>query len=530
MNDLIKSLLGQLRDSSASARWALGACLGLAVVASVFFTWQARNPHFVVLAADLDTQQFNKAVSALSQAGIRYETTLGSPPYLIRVEESEQFAARQAIHNKGGYLNSERGINGSLDGSSTVFLGSQERQQRTDKRRWEELELQLEGMDFVSKAKVLASGTTDSPLVPRKTSDRGVSVVLTLRGLYTPSASQTQSMVGLIRNGTNVDPSRITIVDQHSNSIYDGATSNGRDTLRGLADKEGSIGTRRAQAHLDQLFGPGLATATVTAAFEHIQEESISEQLEPAKKPRSERSRTTETSDFRQKVGGPLGVSRNIQGSTNNQGNGPEALPSTSSVSEEEAAYAFGSKLTRRVAQQFQLSRLTVNVAVDESIQDQLDVAVAQVKNIVGFDETRGDSMAQSVVRFPYLERADDGAVTMPIQEPASEPTSPLVFKALEHGLEIIVGLAFLFMLGKSLKSARTSGEAAEGAGVAGGDGPMGRGAGQGQGEGPDEEVDLDALARAHIEELLQSEPERVSALLSRWALSEERFAETSSN
>ncbi|MDG1492178.1 MAG: hypothetical protein P8R43_09820, partial [Planctomycetota bacterium] len=48
--------------------------------------------------------------------------------------------------------------------------------------------------------------------------------------------------------------------------------------------------------------------------------------------------------------------------------------------------------------------------------------------------------------------------------------------------------------------------------------------------EGADEEVDLDALARARIEELLQSEPERVSALLSRWALSEERFAETSSN
>jgi flagellar biosynthesis/type III secretory pathway M-ring protein FliF/YscJ len=528
MNDLIKTLLGQLRDSSASVRWALGACLGLAVLTSAFFTWQARNPHFVVLAADLDTQQFNKAVSALSQAGIRYETTLGAPPYLIRVEESEQFTARQAIHNKGGYLNSERGINGSLDGSSTVFLGSQERQQRTEKRRWEELELQLEGMDFIAKAKVLASGTTDSPLVPRKVSDRGVSVVLNVHGLYTPSAAQTQSMVGLIRNATNVDPSRITIVDQYSNSIYDGLTSDGHDTLRGLADKEGSIGTRRAQAHLDQLFGPGLATATVTAAFEHIQEESISEQLEPAKKPRSERSRVTETSDFRQKVGGPLGVSRNIQGSTNNQGAGPEALPSTSSVSEEEAAYAFGSKLTRRVAQQFQLARLTVNVAVDESIEDQLEVAVAQVKNIVGFDATRGDAMAQSVVRFPHLERATDGAVTMPVQEPTPEPTSPLVFKALEHGLEILVGIAFLFMLGKSLKGARSAGEAAEGIGAGGGESSPGRSSTQS--EGANEEVDLDALARAHIEELLQSEPERVSALLSRWALSEERFAETSSN
>ena len=318
MNDLLKNLWAQLRDSSASARWALGACLGAAVLASAMLTWQARNPHFVVLAADLDTQQFNKAVAALSQAGIKYETTLGAPPYMIRVEDSQQFAARQAIHNNGGYLNSERGINGSLDGSSTVFLGSQERQQRTAKRRWEELELQLEGFDFVSKAKVLESGAPNSPLVPRRSNDRGVSVVLTLRGTYTPSASQTQSMVSIVRNGSGADPGRITIVDQNSNSIYDGASSDGLDTLRSLADKEESIRTRRAQAHLDQLFGPGLATASVTAAFEHVQEESISEQLEPAKKPRSERSRTTESSEFKTAIGGPIGVTQNIQGATSN--------------------------------------------------------------------------------------------------------------------------------------------------------------------------------------------------------------------
>ena len=167
-------------------------------------------------------------------------------------------------------------------------------------------------------------------------------------------------------------------------------------------------------------------------------------------------------------------------------------------------------------------------MAVDESIEDQLEVAVAQVKNIVGFDATRGDAMAQSVVRFPHLERATDGAVTMPVQEPTPEPTSPLVFKALEHGLEILVGIAFLFMLGKSLKGARSAGEAAEGIGAGGGESSPGRSSAQS--EGANEEVDLDALARAHIEELLQSEPERVSALLSRWALSEERFAETSSN
>ena len=528
MNDLINNLWAQLRNSNASARWALGACLSVVVLASALLTWQARNPHYVVLAAELDTQQFNKAVGALSEAGIRYETTLGAPPYMIRVEESQQFAARQAIHNKGGYLNSQRGINGSLDGSSTVFLGSQERRQRTDKRRWEELELQLEGFEFVSNAKVLESGAPDSPLVPRRTNERGVSVVLSLRGTYTPSAGQTQAMVSTVRNATGADPSRITIVDQHSNSIYDGASSDGRDVLRSLADKEESVRTRRAQAHLDQLFGPGLATASVTAAFEHVQEESISQQLDPSKKPRTERSRTTASSEFSRAIGGPVGVAQNIQGATSGGASQGGTAPSTSSVTEEEASYAFGSKMTRRVAQPYQLSRLTVNVAVDESISDQLEVAVSQVKNIVGFDETRGDSIAQSVVRFPHLERTEEGGAVLPSPEPEAAGTSPLLMKLLEHGLEIAAGLAFLFMLSRSLKGARRAPEAPAPAASSSNDELNGllRAAS----EISDEEVDIDALARAHIEELLQNQPERVSALLSRWALSEEQFAETSAS
>ena len=126
----------------------------------------------------------------------------------------------------------------------------------------------------------------------------------------------------------------------------------------------------------------------------------------------------------------------------------------------------------------------------------------------------RGDAVAQSVVRFPHLDRADDGTVSMPAAEPTPEPTNPLLIKALEHGLEIIAGLAFLFMLAKSLKGARSSSQTAEAGAGSGmnGDGPLGRGAAGG--EAATEEVDLDALARAHIEELLQNEPERVSALL----------------
>lgn len=108
----------------------------------------------------------------------------------------------------------------------------------------------------------------------------------------------------------------------------------------------------------------------------------------------------------------------------------------------------------------------------------------------------------------------------------------------LEYGLELIAGIAFLVVLLKSLKSGRAGAAGANSAGTLTPAGAGGAAAGpggvrrKGAGGGTDaddelfeEEIDMDALARAHIEELLRAEPEKVSALLSRWALSEDVYA-----
>ena len=240
-----------------------------------------------------NVQQFNKAVSALSQAGIRYETTLGSAPYLIRVEESEQFAARPGDPRKGGYLNDAeestdpwmapaRCSSAKSDTSGPTSAAG--KSSSCSWRAWTSSPRQGPGV-----------GRPSTLACRRKNNDRGVSGDNSARPLH-PKRRQTQSLVGLIRNGTNADPSRITIVDQHSNSIYDGATSDGRDTLRSLADQGGAASAPAAlKRALDQLFGPGLATATVTASFIHVQEESISEELEPAEEAALAPPRTTES-------------------------------------------------------------------------------------------------------------------------------------------------------------------------------------------------------------------------------------------
>ena len=235
MNEVLKNLWSQITSASGPVKVALGSCgLLLALVTSVM-VWRAQNPHFVVLAADLDSHSFNGAVKALAEAGIRYETSVGGPPYVIQVESGRRHEAIAAMHVSGEFLDDARGISSGLEGSSAVFLGQSERHQRTQKRMWEEVELSLEKLNFVSKAKVTVSGSPTSTLASLRKDARRASVIVTLRGMAKPTATETRALVGLVRGGTGVTDERMTIVDQHSNVLFDGGERVGTQKHRGGA-------------------------------------------------------------------------------------------------------------------------------------------------------------------------------------------------------------------------------------------------------------------------------------------------------
>ena len=94
------------------------------------------------------------------------------------------------------------------------------------------------------------------------------------------------------------------------------------------------------------------------------------------------------------------------------------------------------------------------------------------------------------------------------------EAPNALLTMLLEHGVEILAAAAFLLILFHSLR--RGTRPIVLAPAVAENE----------SSEAPDEEVDLDLLARKRIEELLREEPERVGALLSHWAMSDDLYAE----
>lgn len=536
MKQLLGTLWAQFVAAGAPARWAVAAVVTCALAIGGFSIYQAKNPHFEVLVADLDDTMFNRAVAALANAGIRYRTTMPPGPYTVFVESPRKYEALNAIHLSGDFTGPARGIDADVTGTSAMFLGQRERDQRSEKRDWQETELQLEQLVWVSRAFVKVSGSSGSTLLGARRDDRRASALVNLRGGLVPDASQRRTLASIVSTSTGVPLCNVTVTDQLGTMLFDGGDEFGLESQLALERAWQTSLERRLQALLDQAFGPGLTIVGVNGQWSHVRQESVEETLDPSKKPRSKRTLKVEDSSSEPQLGGPAGTYANTaDGASGTSRTGSSGKNSTN---ESEESYAFGSKTTHLVAQPHVLEKMSISLIVDESIAEKLEIATRSVKGWATFDELRGDTFEAQTLALAGLARDDAGKPLPPEPEPTLEPANPLVRQLLEHGIEIAAAVAFLLILMRTLKGAS---QAARGVRVGGGSGGS---------EGPggtatiklgvdgkpmlsdllgDEEIDLDLLARKHVEELLEKDPEKVSALLSRWALGEQFYAGTGS-
>ena len=504
MKDLLKSLTRALQGTDLATRVivAVGTLCAVAVVA-VVATWAGR-PALVPLLTGLDETQFSAVTRALATAGLRYETSSPPGPYSVFVDESRRYQAQNAVHAVGALDLGPRGIPSGA-GTSTIFQGKDERDQINLKRAWQELENQLRALAFVEEAVVRISPGLRSPLLARTPAT--VSVLVRLKGTDHLSRAQRQTLAAIVRNAANVPDENIVISDQFGNSLFDGVREEGLDTALQFERDFVTSETQRAQSFLDRVFGPGLAAVSIVGEWDHDRRETVDESFDPTKLRVSESLSETRTPIEPGVAGGPAGVASSID-----QAAAPASgEPPFAETSESDTRYQYGSKTTHTVQAVPQLVRLAITLTLDSSLAERLDEARSMVEDLVGFQEGR-DQMTATALPLATVARDADGKVLPPEPEVAPEAQSRALTLLLEHGVEVLTALAFLLVLLRSLRKGRAV-PAEAGAPGAGGR-PAGAGA-----FGPEEEIDVEALARRKIEQMVQDEPERVGVLLSRWAL-----------
>lgn len=519
MNDALRSSLGLLKQLGSGSKAVLALVVLALVVVAGAGAYVARRPHFEMLYARLDAHEVAKVTKALSDAGIRFELSQAPEPFVLYVDSSERHAALMAVAGAGALSGMPGGIPSGTVGMAEMFMSAGEREQSMRKREWEETERLLEGFDFVSEASVRTAPGERTPF--GRTAPTKASVSLKLRGNRTLTREQSQTVANTVRFALDIEPENLVISDHLGNAIHDGREQSesrfATDMLSYKSQYDSDLAAG-ANSLLAEILGANKARVVVNSEWDHDQSATISESRDPKGVIVSERSSTTETPQGMAETGagGPAGTASNLaegygteHASLAGATNAPEPAapePVVATTSERSTEYAVGSTTSTKVRTAPVLSRLSVSFFLDESLSDRQAELEASVKAAVGFDEERKDVF--SAVRLPFAPPVDPatsgaGGAREAAGVADEGGASSLVPMLLENGVQVLAAVAFLFVLMRAIKSSSAALKAKSAARADG------------------EDAYLDELARAQIDELIKSDPDRVGEILSQWAREE---------
>ena len=512
MKETLQSIWNLLSKSSAATRLVVGIGVLLAISVAGISAYRSANPHMEFFIGDLDNAEFARSTKALGNAGIRFNTSTGTAPYSIFVESSKKYQAHSAVATSGALDSGNIGID--TGGSSSAWESSVERLQKADARYWQEVERQLTKLHWVHSAKVIAH--KPSTRILGRTPKSTVSVILNTRGSH-PTPEQSQNVGSMVRMAFNVPEENISILDHLGATIYNGQSN---DQLTGNLAFQRAYNqdkTQSVQSLLDGIYGPGLTKVRVSGEWSFVQKETVGESVDKGAviSERTQKSKTPAGS----LAGGPAGLDQNFNGATTQPvGQGP----SPATKEDKESKYAVGVQTTHEVENSPVLTRLSISLTLDSSLQDQAADLTDQVKAAVGFSELRKDQMSTHTTAFVGVERDVDGApiAAAPIEAP--EPPNAMMTTLIERGVELLAVLLFFGLLIRTMKQSKNAATADSKA-------KSSSTGGMTLSDLEDGEIEIDPslLARKHIENLLESDPDRVSSLLTRWAMADQQYAES---
>ena len=454
--------------------------IAAAVAAGVMVVLWSKGPNYSLLYTNLTSEDQAQVASALESAGVPYRLEPSSNGMSVPSEQLNdarlKLAGQGLPEGSGGFANLSKDPGFGV----SQFMENARYQHALEA----ELARTISSLRPVDAARVHLAVPRESAFV-RDRRPATASVFVQLKAGKRLEQEQIQSIINLVASSIpELEPTQVTVVDQQ------GRLLSAPQSDKELAQRERNLElthrleeeyAQRIQALLAPFAGPGRVRAQVVAQVDT----SVTEEAREQYKPDSQIVRSEQTSETASRDGsGPQGV----PGSLSNQPPTPgTALPpnASNSLAAQAAAGGQGAKTQGQAAANAQatappdntsrqatrnyeidrtmaytktpagrLQRLTVAVLIDNMrtttkdgkvtaaplTQDQLDHVTQLVKDTVGFNAERGDSV--NVVNSPFLEDAQPEAgelQTVPLWE---QPWVLNVAKIVA-GLIIILVLVF---------------------------------------------------------------------------------------
>lgn len=421
--------------------------LAAAVAVGVGITLWSRGPTYSMLYASLPDQDAAAVSKSLSSAGIAYRMEPGSGGISVpaeKINQARMLLAEQGTLSAGGFANLSKD---SGFGLSQFMEGA-----RYQHALEQELSRTVSSLQQVAGARVHIATARNSTFIRDRTPGRA-SVFVQLKAGRRLSSEQVTAIVNLVGSAVpDIDAAQITVVDQSGRLL---SSPQGRDEFAmrdqqiEFARQMEEMYAQRVEALISPLVGPGRVKAEVSAQFDMSATEEAREQFTPdSAVVRSEQLSEDRSGQGLNAIGVPGSASNQpisnpqaAAAAAAAQAAGGAATPGqvggTTSAQTPGAMLAGGIvggaavtvppaslqatrnyEIDRTIAYTRQpagrLKRLSVAVLVDNMqvtgrdgkmtdaplTREQLDRINTLVKDAVGFDAARGDSV--SVVNSPW--------------------------------------------------------------------------------------------------------------------------------
>lgn len=531
------------------------AGLALAITAGVTAALYVREPSYSMLFSNVSEQEAGEIMDALNGTEIPHQIDPKTGAILVasdKLHEARLKLAAQGLPRGSGF-----GLE-IMQESGTFGTSQFMENARYNHALETELARTISTLRPVQSARIHLA-LPESSVFLRKRREPSASVLVNLYPGRELEKSQVASIVHLVASSIpGLDSTRVTVVDQQGQLL----NAPGDATALGLSTQQFEYAERIEKSYserittlLSPMLGPDRVRATVTAEMDFTEREETREDYDPdTTAVRSEQVAEDRHSDGASAAGGIPGALSNTPPPpvvANNAANPAPAAPpappaaagagtgpgAAQTTNQQASPVNESVRRTRNFEVDRTLSRtrqptgtirkLSVAVLVDQKhvtaedgtttaqplAQQEIDNITRLVKEAVGFDEKRGDSVSVSNVSF----------YEKPVEETPEAPgflESPGLFDTVRSVLAGLLVLALAFVVIRPIM--RSLGAGLNGAGAPGGALPLGSGGATGSyGAAPRVALSFDdkiSVAR----QLADKNPERVAQIVRTWMQTDE--------
>ncbi len=432
------------------------AAVAIVVAASVFaLTLYASKESMATLYRDLELEDAGVVVDKIKERGVPVELRDGGRTVLV--PRSKVHELRIELASEG--LPESHGVGFELFDRSMFASSDLVEQVNLLRALQGELARSIRRLDPVAHATVHIARPRPT-VFTRRQGQTTASVVLGLKPGRKLSDRQIDGIVHLVSHAVDgLDPHNVTIVDENGVALAPSDAARGGSGGGGglsLQEEVEQHLTHKAQSMLDAALGPGKAFVRVVAELDLERIEETRERFDPDGQVARRETITSRSTQRRgsQAAGGATGARARLQDATGRNGGDAAQLESEEKT---ETQYEIGRTVQRVIKSPGSIQRLSVSLAVDESLADKLDAIEKIVKTAVGYDARRGDSFDRAAVA-----RASEDPWNDPELLRAAERRE-LIELVLRHGLPGFAGLLLtVSILGLARRASRRQREGRE--------------------------------------------------------------------